>query len=327
LRWDYQNGEPSVGQSPTAGMTLDLIHQFQPNLKLTLEGRALTTGTTMGVSIEYAGPWTRRNVLAQPVLGTMPGMAGMDMSIPGVAMAPTPMSPTESLLSSGDAVAGHGLFDTYNCASCHGVGGSGGGIGPKLVGIANTVPPTTLYDYIKHPRVPMPNFKLSDADVANLVAYIVTLTPGHTVAGDIAKAHSGTSMAGMNMSGMHGMKMGDMSMAQPPPLYPEDQKPLESSAHGYFPGLERGDPSAGSQTFALRCAQCHNAAAQGAMAIAWDTLTSTYTPSAIAWRIHDHSAVTPPLTLTDKDVTDLTAYLESYTTARNPFTPVGSSTR
>jgi len=174
----------------------------------------------------------------------------------------------------------------------------------------------------------MPNFKLNDADIANLVAYIVTLTPRHTVAGDIAKAHSGsTSMAGMNMSGMHGMKMRDMSMAQPPPVYPEDQKPFQSSAHGYYPGLELGDPSAGSQIFASRCAQCHNASAQGAMAVSWGTLTSTYTPSAIAWRIHDHPAMTPALALTNKDVTDLTAFLESYTTARNTFTPPGGSTR
>ena len=318
LRWDYQNGD-----SPTAGLTLDYIHQFYPNLKLTLEGRALTTGTQMGVAIEYAGPWTRRYILPQPVLGTMPGMAGMDMSM----MAATPMSATESLLASGDAVAGHELFDTHNCASCHGVGGSGGGIGPKLVGIANTVTPTAMYDYVKHPRAPMPDFKLSDADIANLVAYVVTLTPGQTVAGEIGKEHGSSSMAGMNMSGMHGMNMGGMSMAQPPPVYPEDQKPFEGGAHGYFPGLERGDPAAGSPLFAQRCAICHNATSTGAAAVAWGTLTASYTPSAIAWRIHDHPTVTPPVSLTDKEVVDITAYLESYTTANNPFVPAGSSKR
>jgi mono/diheme cytochrome c family protein len=323
LRWDYQNGD-----SPTAGLTLDLIHQFLPNLKLTLEGRTLTTGTTMGVSVEYAGPWSRRYVLAQPVLGSMPGMKGMDMSMPGMQVAAAPMSPTESMLAQGDAVAGHELFDSHNCASCHGVGGSGGGVGPKLVGIANTVSPTQMYDLVKHPRAPMPDFKMSDADIANLIAYVVTLTPGNTVAAEIAKAHSGaTSMAGMNMGGMHGM--GGMSMAQPPPIYPQDQKPFEGATQGYFPGLESGDPSAGAQIFAQRCGQCHNASAQSA-APTWGTLvssqTSTLTPSAIAWSIHNHPAVTPPVQLTDREIADITAYLESIT-ARNFFTPAGSSQR
>jgi mono/diheme cytochrome c family protein len=321
LRWDYQNGD-----TPTAGLTLDLIHQFMPNLKLTLEGRTLTTGTTMGVSLEYAGPWSRRNVLAQPVLGSMPGMAGMNMNMPGMTMAAAPMSPTESMLAQGDAVAGHALFDSYNCASCHGVGGSGGGIGPKLVGIANSVTPTAMYDLVKHPRAPMPDFKLGDADIANLIAYVVSLTPGHTVAADIAKAHGGsTAMGGMNMGGMHGM--GGMSMAQPPPVYPEDQKPFESGTHGYFPGLELGDPSAGSQAFSQRCEQCHGASAQGALALQWGALTSTLTPSALAWRIHDHPAVTPALLLSDKEIADLTAYVESMTTAKNVFLPAGRSRR
>jgi mono/diheme cytochrome c family protein len=322
LRWDYQNGD-----TPTAGLTLDLIHQFAPNLKLTLEGRTLTTGTTMGVSVEYAGPWTRRNVLAQPVLGSMPGMAGMNM-MPGMTMAMAEVSPTESMLAQGDAVAGHALFDSYSCAACHGVGGSGGGIGPKLVGISDSVTPIMMYDFVKHPRAPMPNFKLSDTDIANLIAYVVTLTPGHTVAGDIAKAHGGTTaMGGMNMGGMHGMNMGGMSMAQPPPVYPEDQKPFEGGTQGYFPGLERGDPSAGSKTFSQRCEQCHNASAQGALAVQWGTLTSMLTPSALAWRLQSHPAVSPAVQLTNKEISDLTAYLESMTTAKNVFTPIERSHR
>jgi len=247
----------------------------------------------------------------------------MNMSMPGMQMAAAPMSATESMLAQGDAVAGHALFDSYNCASCHGVGGSGGGIGPKLVGLANSVTPTELYGFVKQPRPPMPNFKLNDADIANLIAYVVTLTPGHTVAADITKERGASSMGGMNMGGMHGM--GGMSMAQPPPMYPEDQKPFDSGTQGYFPGLELGDPAAGSQIFSQRCAQCHGASAQGATAVQWGTLTSTLTPSALAWRIQGHQAVTPPLRLTNKEIADLAAYLESMTTATNVFLPTGRS--
>lgn len=304
LRWDYQNGD-----SPTAGLTLDLIHQFLPNLKLTLEGRTLTTGTTMGVSVEYAGPWSRRYVLAQPVMGSMPGMSGMDMSMPGMSMGAAPMSATENILAQGDAVAGHALFDANKCETCHGVGGSGGGIGPRLIGIAGSVPPMTLYDLIKTPRAPMPDFKLSDTEIANLVAYVVTLTPGQTVAAELAKAHGGssTSMGGMNMDGMHGMDMGSMAVA--PPIYPEDQKPLASGDQGYFAGVESGSPAAGATLFSQRCAACHGAAAQGGSSLS--ALPATLTPSAIAWRISGHRPETPPLQLTSQEIADLTAFLET----------------
>ena len=309
MRWDYQNGD-----SPVAGLTLDLIHQFRPNLKLTLEGRTLTTGNTMGIGLEWAGLWSRRNVLAQPVLGDMPGMAGMNMSgisTGGTNVAAATLTATESMLAQGDAAQGHLLFDQFNCASCHGVGGAGGGIGPKLVGIADSVPPPTMYDFIKHARPPMPDFKLSDAEISNLVAYVVSLTPGRTVAAQIAKQHESTPTSGMNMGGMRGMNMGSMSMAVAPPIYPEDQKPFESGGGGYFMGVESGNATTGSSLFAKTCASCHGTTAQGGPGPALSALPSALTPSAIAWKIHNHGAVTPPFSLTHKDIDDLTAFLET----------------
>lgn len=302
LRWDYQNGD-----SPVAGLTLDYIHQLAPNWKFTIEGRTLTTGNTMGVGLEWAGTWSRRNVLARPVLGSMPGMAGMNMSVPGVAMT-EPMSATETLLAQGDATHGRALFRTYNCAACHGVGGASGGIGPKLVGLVDTLPPTTMYSMVKHPPSAMPNFKLSDADISDLIAYVVTLTPGRTVAAEIAKGHySSSAMPGMSMGQMRGM-MGSMAVA--PPVYPPDQKPLTSGTRGYFSGLESGDPSAGSIMFSQRCSTCHSASANAA-GPALNGLSSTLTPSAIAWRIFNHATVAPPLQLTRQNVANLTAFLET----------------
>ncbi|HME81768.1 MAG TPA: cytochrome c [Candidatus Eremiobacteraceae bacterium] len=320
LRWDSQNGE-----SPVAGLTLDLIHQFAPNFKLTVEGRALTTGTTMGVGLEWAGPWSRHNILPSPVLGSMPGMnmSGMDMSnmsnMPAMnAMAPSngpsaPLSPLDTTLSHGDAVAGENLFKADNCAACHGAAGVGGGIGPKLAGSASQVSPNEMYERIKHPMPPMPDFKLSDGDIANLVAYVVTLTPGQTVAAEIAKAHAQTNaMSGMNMSGMN-MKGMQMSMAQPPPVYPQDQPPQDAGGFAYYPGVETGDPVRGGRLFAQDCARCHAATGQGISGSgpAIDDMGAHFTPSHIAWHIHQHDAVSPPLQLSDKDVIDLTAFLET----------------
>jgi len=295
LRWDDQSGP-----SPVNGATLDFIHQFTPNSKITIEGRSLNTGGQFNMSVEWAGPWSRRNVLAQPVLGSMPGMSGMNMG------GPQELSALNVALSRGDSVAGHAMFESHNCASCHGAGGGGGGIGPRLIGAANSLQPSQLYDYIRHPRAPMPNFGLSDSDIADLVAYVVSLTPGHTVAGDMAKfgGHiSGMSMPGMSMKGM--------SMAAPPPLYLPSQKPLENGGGSYFAGIESGNASTGRGLYSLSCASCHGATAQGASAPALDALPTGFTPSYIAWRIRNHRPALPSLQLTDAQIADLTAFLET----------------
>jgi mono/diheme cytochrome c family protein len=313
LRWDSQTGDSAV-----AGVTLDLIHQFKPNTKLTLEGRKLTTGATFGMAVEWAGPWSRGNVLAQPVLGAMPGMnmAGMKMS--GMKMGKGMLSPLDAQLARGDASNGQALFQTHNCASCHGVGGAGGGIGPKLVGIADRATPDELYNFVKRPVAPMPDFKLSDTDIADLLAYVVSLTPGHTIAADVAKANPGAMAMGS-------MPMGSMPMSAPPPVYPPDQKPFNAGDRGYFAGVEAGDAQGGGLLFGSSCAQCHGAGAQGASAPSLIALPATFVPSAIAWRIHDHAAVTPALRLTGKEIADLTAFLETLNLGRASTVSSGST--
>ncbi|MBV8222647.1 MAG: cytochrome c [Candidatus Eremiobacteraeota bacterium] len=313
LRWDSQNGD-----APIAGLTLDVIHQFAPNFKFTIEGRALTTGTQFGAGLEWAGPWSRRDILRSPVLGEMRGMNMSNMAgMPGMTVAAlnasqAPMTALDTMLANGDAAAGQKLFAANSCAACHGAGGNGGGIGPKLTGLSTHASPYELYERIKHPMQPMPDLKLSDTDVANLVAYVVSLTPGQTVAAQIASAHApaSSSMMGMNMGGMN-MKGMSMSMAQPPPIYPPDQPAQDAGDHPYFPGVETGDPAAGSRLYGQDCARCHGASAQGASAPALDDMGTHFTPSHIAWHISMHDPVSPPLQLRDKDVADLTAFLET----------------
>lgn len=295
LRWDDQSGP-----SPIFGVTFDFIHQFTPNAKITVEGRSINTGTQFNMAVEWAGPWTHRNVLATPVLGSMPGMSGMNMG------GPQEMSAVDVTLSRGDATAGQAMFQSRNCSSCHGTGGSGGGIGPRLIGAANNVQPSQFYDFIKHPRQPMPNFRLTDTDIADLVAYVVSLTPGHTIAGDVAK-----SGGGMGTMSMPGMSMKGMVMGVAPPLYLPSQKPLENGELGYFAGIESGSPSTGRGLYSVSCAQCHGTTAQGASAPRLDALPSQFTPSYVAWHIRDHRATLPALHLTDAQIAHLTAFLEA----------------
>jgi len=245
-------------------------------------------------------------VLATPVLGEMKGMGNMKMSgmagMSGMSMAPSPLVAT---LRAGDALHGHALFDGQRCAQCHGVGGSGGGGAPALIGIAKTLKPEQIYDYIKNPRATMPNFHLSDNEIADLVAYVDSLTPGHTVAADIDAEHPGPMM-GMSMSGMSGM-----AMAQAPPVYAPDQAPKDNGPHGLFPGLESGDPSIGAKLFSTNCASCHGAGGSGGFGPKLVGLADQVTPSFFAWRIKDPTAPMPKLPLTDAQIADLAAYLET----------------
>jgi mono/diheme cytochrome c family protein len=110
----------------------------------------------------------------------------------------------------------------------------------------------------------------------------------------------------MSMKGMQ------MSMAQPPPVYPEDQPPLDAGDRGYFPGVEGGDPAAGRMMYGASCARCHGAAAQGGSSGPdLSDMPAHFTPSHIAWHIKQHNALTPPMQITDKEAADLTAFLET----------------
>ena len=302
LRWDVQNGDGAV-----AGATLEFIHQLTLNSRITVEGRKLTTGDSFGAAFEWAGPWSRSHVLQTPVLGSMPGMNMSGMPMSGMNMGPqSEQSPLVAVLRAGDADKGRGLFQAHSCAQCHGAGGAGGGIGPRLVGVAQTAPPETLYDFIKNPRRPMPDFRLSDAEIAALVAYVDALTPGHSVVTDLATEHtamSGMNMSGMNMSGMH-MSGSSASTAVM-------EKPLEEGSHGHFPGIEAGDPAAGDRLFTAQCASCHGAGGTGGDGPRLIGLANSVTPSYFAWRIKDPAPRMPKLALTDQQIADLAAYLET----------------
>lgn len=310
LRWDTQNGD-----APEAGATLDLIHQIEPNTKLTVEGRKSTSGSTMGVELEWAGPWSKSRVLATPHLGTM---AGMDMSsmnmggmkMPGMNMGGAGgMSPLAHTLEHGDASRGEQAFTIHSCIQCHGAGGAGGGIGPRLIGVASSLSPEQIYDYVKHPRAPMPDFKLNDDEIADLVAYVDSLTPGHTVAVDLDKEHPGNGMGGM----------AGMSMGVAPPVRPPDQTPVNAGTRGYFPGVESGDPVSGAALFGANCASCHGAGGVGGVGPRLAGLAGLDSPSFFAWQIKDPAPPMPRLTLSDKQIADLAAYLEVIDTHSAPI--------
>jgi ubiquinol-cytochrome c reductase cytochrome c subunit len=77
----------------------------------------------------------------------------------------------------GDVSHGSSIFSA-NCASCHGANGSGGGIGPKLVGEKSRKNYQATVAWIKNPQPPMPKLypsPLSEKDVDDVAAYVQSL--------------------------------------------------------------------------------------------------------------------------------------------------------
>jgi cytochrome c551 len=74
--------------------------------------------------------------------------------------------------ASGDAAHGQELF-TENCASCHGDGGQGGGVGPPLAG--NTITIADARSRIENGGGVMPGNLVSGQDLADVLAYLQTI--------------------------------------------------------------------------------------------------------------------------------------------------------
>lgn len=76
---------------------------------------------------------------------------------------------------------GRAVFEKYNCAGCHRLGGEGGGIAPALDREAEKSRPEWLFAFLKRPykirpgpilRARMPDFNLPDEDAAALTEYL-----------------------------------------------------------------------------------------------------------------------------------------------------------
>lgn len=86
-------------------------------------------------------------------------------------------SPAATPIVTGNAGAGRQTF-AANCSACHGATGVEGGVGPSLKNERSRKNLAAAIAWIKDPQPPMPKLypaPLTDADVANLAAYVVSL--------------------------------------------------------------------------------------------------------------------------------------------------------
>lgn len=77
----------------------------------------------------------------------------------------------------GDAGAGAKIVADHGCMSCHGAKFEGG-IGPKLYGIEHRKSAAEITMAIKQPGAPMPDFKFTARQLADVVAYLSGLDGG-----------------------------------------------------------------------------------------------------------------------------------------------------
>src|ERR1700733_3698080 len=83
----------------------------------------------------------------------------------------------------GDPVKGKATFMAMNCYLCHGTFGQGGGrAGPKLP--PPPLPAAAIMRQLRHPAQNMPPYTtvvLSDAQAADIIAYLQSIKPGKAV--------------------------------------------------------------------------------------------------------------------------------------------------
>jgi mono/diheme cytochrome c family protein len=84
---------------------------------------------------------------------------------------------TPAPVITGNAGAGKQTF-VANCSACHGATGVEGGVGPSLKNERSRKNEAAAIAWIEDPQPPMPKLypsPLTDADVANLAAYVESL--------------------------------------------------------------------------------------------------------------------------------------------------------
>ncbi len=164
------------------------IPSLAPPVGLTPVGTVLSGATVPPPAAASTAPATAAaSSTAQATTSAGPTVPPSSTTRAVAPTAPSSAQPTAAAagaVPAGNAQQGAALFAT-NCSPCHGQGGQGGGIGPKLVGdsFVQTSPDQAIFATIANgrPGTPMPAWStakggsLSDPQIANLVAYVKSL--------------------------------------------------------------------------------------------------------------------------------------------------------
>lgn len=171
---------------------------------------------------------------------------------------PAPPAPR----AAGDATRGARLFVERGCRGCHAVAPGEAAPGPTLAGIGYKVTPAWTAAWIRaprayHPRSPMPVVAVSDAELADLLAYLATLRAGEELLAS-GEAPAGNAARGRELVKQNGCnachQVGELPPPFPPVVVPEG--PLEGEA-----ALAAGR----SLVAWYRCQGCHEIEGEGGL--------------------------------------------------------------
>ena len=93
---------------------------------------------------------------------------------------PVLAAPVAAVPLSPQAAAGKAVFEAHQCTICHGEGGVGTKLAPRLIGISSQLSPVEMAALVTSPNARMktggmPAFKGTDEELRNLVAYVQSL--------------------------------------------------------------------------------------------------------------------------------------------------------
>jgi len=184
---DHVLARYDIGASNTLNRqyVLSYAHHFIPNLKVTSElMMSPQHRPQFGFALDMGGPFVAgQRYLWKPPLHVSRAPAQAARPPTTAALPETSPQPNGEpqvvAAASGDANRGAALVQSSGCMGCHGASFQGG-VGPKLFGIEHKVTTAHIADAIKNPKAPMPNFGFSDAQIADVVAYVSSLDGGTT---------------------------------------------------------------------------------------------------------------------------------------------------
>ncbi len=156
-------------------------HHFAPNFKVTGEVMMGAQRPQIGFALDWAGPFVAGQrfvwkppvgVALEPLKQRQPSSTAVAVSTAAPVWPPVAVPPPL-----GDANNGAKLVQNNGCMGCHGARCEGG-LGPQLYGIEHVLSFSQIFDFIRHPRPPMPNFGFSDGQINDIVAYLSNLDGG-----------------------------------------------------------------------------------------------------------------------------------------------------
>jgi len=111
--------------------------------------------------------------------GWIPVLVGAAVVVCTFALAQArvfePSVPAARAVAGGDLYRGETVFQR-ECAGCHGAGGKGGGVGPRLSGAG--IDAATVTAAVQQGRGVMPAGLVSGREEADVVAYVVSISTG-----------------------------------------------------------------------------------------------------------------------------------------------------